>query len=186
MSNLNTDYLDLYLLHWPSSIPINETIHAMEKLVAEGLIKYIGVSNFNLKELQMAELALQKERIACNQVLYNLGYRAVERNILPYCIKQEIALVGYSSFGHGIFPSVHSENGRVLSNIAKQHGKTPKQVAMNFLSTYSNIFAIPKTSHIEKVKENCESVGWNLTEEEIHEINKSFPVSESDTYLEMI
>ena len=186
LSNLKTDYLDLYLLHWPSSYPINETMHAMEKLVAEGLIKYIGVSNFNLKELQMAEHALQKERIACNQVLYNLGYRAVERNILPYCIKQEIALVGYSPFGHGIFPSVHSENGRVLSNIAKQHDKTPKQVALNFLSTYSNIFAIPKTSHIERVKENCESVGWNLTEEEIREINKSFPVSESDTYLEMI
>ena len=103
--NLKTDYLDLYLLHWPSTYPIDETMRAMEKLVVDGLVKYIGVSNFNLKELQEAERMLQNERIVCNQVLYHLGYRAIERTILPYCTKQGIAVVGYSPFGHGNFPS---------------------------------------------------------------------------------
>ena len=82
LKRLKTDYLDLYMLHWPSyQYPITETMKAMEKLVKDNLIKFIGVSNFDIKELQQAELALQNERIACNQVLYHLDYRAIEKRI---------------------------------------------------------------------------------------------------------
>ncbi|MDQ6724171.1 MAG: aldo/keto reductase [Thermoproteota archaeon] len=186
LKNLKTDYLDLYLLHWPSAFPIDETMRAMEKLVSEGLVKFIGVSNFNLKELQEAELVLQNERIACNQLLYNLGYRAIERTILPYCIKQEIAVVGYSPFGHGDFPFPKSINGKVLVEIANRHRKTPRQIVLNFLALHSNIFTIPKTSSPDRVKENSESVGWNLTNEDIVDINCIFPVPDHDTPLEMI
>ena len=92
LKRLKTDYLDLYVLHWPSSYhPITETMQAMEKLVSDNLIKFIGVSNFSLEELQEAEQALRNERIACNQLLYNLGYRAIEKRILPYCAKRGIA-----------------------------------------------------------------------------------------------
>jgi len=80
----------------------------MEKLVKDNLIKFVGVSNFNIKELQQAELALQNERIACNQVLYHLGYRAIEKRIVPYYKSREIAVVGYSPFGRGEFPSPNS------------------------------------------------------------------------------
>ncbi len=184
--NLKTDYLDLYLLHWPSTYPIDETMRAMEKLVVDGLVKFIGVSNFNLKELQEAEQVLQNEGIACNQVLYHLGYRAIERSILPYCIKQGIAVVGYSPFEHGNFPSPKSTHGKVLVEIANRHGRTPRQVALNFLSLHSNIFTIPKTSHPERVKENSESIGWDLTNEDIEDINRIFPVPDHDTHLEMI
>src|SRR5919107_1233362 len=106
LKRLKTDYLDLYLLHWPSyQYPITETMKAMEKLVKDKLIRFIGVSNFNLKELQQAEQALQDERIACNQVLYHLGYRAIEKRLVPYCNNKKIVVVGYSPFGHGDFPS---------------------------------------------------------------------------------
>jgi len=188
LKRLKTDYLDLYLLHWPSSQhPIVETMKAMEKLVADNLVKFIGVSNFNLKELQEAEQALENERIACNQVLYHLGYRAIEKRISPYCTKQGIAVVGYAPFGHGDFPSPNSAKGKVLEDIANRHGRTPRQVALNFLSLHSNVFTIPKTSHPERVRENSESVGdWNLTDKDIAEIDRVFPVSDKDSPLEMI
>jgi diketogulonate reductase-like aldo/keto reductase len=190
LKRLKTDYLDLYLLHWPSANhPIAQTMKAMEKLVEDGLIKFIGVSNFNLKELQEAEQCLENERIACNQVLYHLDYRAIEKRILPYCTKQGIAVVGYSPFGHGDFPSPKSAKGKVLEDIANRHGrKTPRQVALNFLSLNSSAFTIPKTSHPERVRENSESIqgGWNLTNNDIEEIRRVFPVPDYDTPLEMI
>ena len=193
LRRLNTDYLDLYLLHWPSgSHAIGETMHAMERLVSDGLVRYIGVSNFGVEELKEAERALRNERIACNQVLHHLGYRGIENSILPYCAKQEIAVVGYSPFGHngGLFSSPSQSNSklRLLEDIAKRHGKTPRQVALNFLTSFhpSNIFTIPKASNPNHVRENSESVGWDLTEDEIASINKAFPVPDNDGPLEMI
>jgi diketogulonate reductase-like aldo/keto reductase len=190
LKRLKTDYLDLYLLHWPSSKhPITETMKAMEKLVSDNLVKFIGVSNFNLIELQKAEQALQNERIACNQVLYNLGYRAIEKRILPYCTKQEIAVVGYSPFGHGNFCFPRSTKGKVLEEIASRHyGRTPRQVALRFLSLQSNVFTIPKTIHPERVRENIQSIdkNWSLTEKDIEELDKVFPVLDMDDPLEMI
>ena len=189
LKRLKTDYLDLYMLHWPSSNhPISQTMKAMEKLAQDNLIKFIGVSNFNLKELQQAEQALQNERIACNQVLYHLGYRAIEKRLVPYCTTKKIAVMGYSPFGHGDFPLPNSTNGKVLARIANTQGRTPRQVALNFLSLHSNIFTIPKTSHPEKVIENSKSVDevWKLTDKDIEEINRAFPVSDKDDPLEMI
>jgi diketogulonate reductase-like aldo/keto reductase len=189
LKRLKTDYLDLYLLHWPSyQYPIAETMQAMEKLVSDNLVKFIGVSNFNLKELQEAEQALQNERIACNQLLYNLGYRAIEKRILPYCTNKGIAVVGYSPFGHGNFYSPPSTKGKVLVEIANRHGRTPRQIALRFLSLHSNVFIIPKTSHPERARENSQSVDkdWGLTDKDIEEINRTFPVSDRDDPLEMI
>ncbi len=189
LKRLKTDYLDLYMLHWPSSYhPISQTMKAMEKLVKDNLIRFIGVSNFDLKELQQAEQALQNERIACNQLLYHLGYRAIEKRLVPYCTSKKIAVVGYSPFGHEGFPSSNSTKGKVLAKIANIYGRTPRQVALNFLSLYSNIFTIPKTSHPERAVENSKSVdgSWKLTDKDIEEINKAFPVSDGDSPLEMI
>ncbi len=192
LKRLKTDYLDLYLLHWPSgSYPISETMQAMEELVSEGLVRYIGVSNFGVEELKEAEKALRNERIACNQVLHHLGYRGIEKSILPYCANQKIAVVGYSPFGHNgslFSPSLQSNNKRrLLEEIAKRHGKTPRQVALNFpTSRHPNIFTIPKTSNPDHVRENSESVGWSLAEGEIASINEAFPVPDHDGPLEMI
>ena len=100
LKRLKIDWLDLYLLHWPSlEYPIRETMRAMEKLVKEGLVKFIGVSNFDVEELKKAEGALRDQPIACNQVLYHLNSRGLERKLLPYCKSRRIAVVGYSPFG---------------------------------------------------------------------------------------
>jgi diketogulonate reductase-like aldo/keto reductase len=186
LKRLNTDWLDLYLLHWPSSYPITETMRAMEKLVADGLIKYIGVSNFDIQELKEAEEALKNEQMACNQVLYHLGNRGIEQRLLPYCTEKGIAIVGYSPFGHGNFPSPQSTKGKILEEIAKPHNRTARQVALNFLTRHDNVFTIPKTSRLERVKENSEGVGWKLTENDIMAIDKAFPVPTYDTPLGII
>jgi diketogulonate reductase-like aldo/keto reductase len=113
-----------------------ETMHAMEKLVSDGLVRYIGVRNFGVEELKEAEKTLRKERIACNQVLHHLGYRGVENSILSYCTNKEIAVVGYSPFGHngGLFSTSSQSNNRLrlLEENAKRHGKTPRQVVLNY------------------------------------------------------
>jgi diketogulonate reductase-like aldo/keto reductase len=189
LKRLKTDYLDLYMLHWPSAYhSISDTMKAMEKLVKDNLIRFIGVSNFDLKELQQAEQSLENEHIACNQVLYHLGYRAIEKRIIPYCKSKGIAVVGYSPFGHGNFPSQNSIEGKVLAKIANRHGRTPRQIALNFLSLHSNIFTIPKTSHPERARENSKSVDtdWSLTDKDMEEINRAFPVSDKDNLLKMI
>lgn len=186
LKRLKTDRLDLYLLHWPSNHPIKETMRAMEKLVAEGMIRFIGVSNFDVEALEEAQQALSKHRLACNQVLYHLGYRGIERHLVPYCAKHEVAVVGYSPFGHGSFPSAKSAGGKVLEDIARRHDRTPRQVALNFLTLHQSIFTIPKAGHSEHVRENSGAVGWSLTNEDIMEIDRAFPVPHIDTPLEMI
>lgn len=186
LKRLKTDWLDLYLLHWRGSYPLSETMRAMEKLVTEGLVKYIGVSNFDVEDLMEAEQALQTERVACNQVLYNLRDRGIERRLLPYCSKKKIAVVGYAPFGHGNFPSPPSREGKLLVEIGRRHNRTPKQVALNFLTRHPSIFTIPKTTRPERVKENSGGVGWQLIEDEVNVIDREFPVPSPGTPLGVI
>jgi diketogulonate reductase-like aldo/keto reductase len=178
LARLKTDWIDLYLLHWPSErYPIRETMRAMEELVAEGMVKFIGVSNFNIEGLTAVEQALSNERLACNQVQYHLGDRRIERNLLPYCAKRKIAIVGYSPFGHGSFPSARSARGMVLAEISKRHNRTPRQVALNFLTRYPSVFTIPKSGRAEHIRENSGADGgWKLREEDIEAIDCAFPV----------
>jgi len=186
LKRLRTDWLDLYMLHWPGNHPIRETMRAMEKLVEEGLIRFIGVSNFDVEDLMAAESALRNERMASNQVLYHLGDRGIERRLLPYCARREIAVVAYSPFGHGNFPSPNSIGGRVLAEIAERHGRTPRQVALNFLTRHPSVFTIPKTTRPERVRENAGGMGWTLTREEIAAIDRAFPAPDYDVPLGVV
>jgi diketogulonate reductase-like aldo/keto reductase len=169
LQRLGTDYLDVYLLHWWSSYPIEETMRAMEDLVQAGKIRALGVSNLDVDRLKQAQAALTRERIVCNQVLYHLKSRGIEFDLLKYCEQQNIAVVGYTPFGKGSFPS------KSLEPIARRHGKTPRQVALNFLSRRAGLFTIPKASDADHVRENAGGAGWDLTPEDLSEIDRLFP-----------
>ncbi|MGD1834397.1 MAG: aldo/keto reductase [Nitrososphaeraceae archaeon] len=186
LKRLKTEWLDLFLLHWPSSFPVQETMRAMEKLVSDGYIKYIGVSNFDLNELKEAEKYLKDNRIACNQVLYHLGDRGVERTIIPYCEEKKIAVVGYSPFGHYNFPHRQSSSYKILEDIAKKYNRSPRQIILNFLTRHKYLFTIPKTTHIQRVIENANSVGWSLDYSDIELIDRVFPAPNHDMPLGMI
>lgn len=187
LRRLKTDYLDVYLIHWWSGAsPISETMRAMEDLVTAGKVRHIGVSNFDVEQLKLAQRALSRERIACNQVMYHLRSRGIERRVLPYCEAQQIAVVGYSPFGQGDFPAPNSKQGGALTTIAERHGKTPRQVALNFLTRRENLFAIPKAGDVSHVRENAGGAGWNLGPDDIELIEEAFPLPPKDAPLDML
>jgi diketogulonate reductase-like aldo/keto reductase len=178
LRRMRTEYLDLYMLHWPSSHALEDTMRALETLAEQGKTRFIGVSNFDVGEVREAQSYLRKVPLASDQVLYNLKDRGPEAQLLPYCAKHDIALVGYTPFGRGRFPRKEAEPGGLLGRIAAAHGKTVRQVILNFLTRKPNAFAIPKASRIEHVEENAGAAGWKLTAEEIAAIDAAFPVHE--------
>jgi diketogulonate reductase-like aldo/keto reductase len=176
LARLGTDRLDLYLLHWPGEHPLAETIGALEELVRAGKIRYYGVSNFDEPELEQALAVAGERRIACNQVLYHLRERGIEHAVVPWCERHEVAVVGYSPFGSGSFPSHRSAGGRVLDAIAAAHGATPRQVALRFLTRHDGVFAIPKAARVEHALENAGASDVALTEDDLHRLDAAFPL----------
>ncbi len=161
LRRLRTDYIDLYLLHWPSHHPIAETMRAMEGLVRRGQIRFIGVSNLDVSQLKAAQAALTRERLACNQVLYHLRDRKIERDLLPYCDNHSIAVVGYTPLARGGF------HRGVVAEIAKKYDRTPRQVALNFLTRRPSLFTIPKASQAEHVRENAAALDFTLSPDDL-------------------
>jgi diketogulonate reductase-like aldo/keto reductase len=185
LKRLGIDQLDLYLLHWRGSHPIAETMRGLESLVRDKVVRFIGVSNFDVDDLEEARRALKNERLACDQVLYHLGDRGIERRLMPYCEKHGIAVMGYSPFGHRSFPEPDTPGGRALADIARRHGKTPRQVALNFLTRHG-VFAIPKSGNPDHVRENAASAEWRLPEDDLRAIDRAFPPPARDAPLGMI
>jgi diketogulonate reductase-like aldo/keto reductase len=175
LKRLGTDRLDCYLLHWRGGHPLEGTIAAFEELQRAGRILSWGVSNFDVSDLEEAETIAGKGRMACNQVLYHLGERAIEHAVLPWCEEHRVAVVGYSPFGHGSFPTARSAGGRVLAEIAAAHGATPRQAALRFLVRRPALFTIPKASTAEHVEENAGAGDLELSEAEIARIAAAFP-----------
>ncbi len=176
LRRLKIDYLDLYLLHWPSEHSMKETMRGLEQLVRDGKARAIGVSNFEVKGLREAQSYLTRERLACNQVLYHMYERGIEREVIPYCRQQNMAVVGYTPFGRGKFPTAHSPQGKKLEEVATAYGKTPRQVILDFLTRETNTFAIPKASTLVHVEENAGSVGWELSVQDVAALDVAFPV----------
>lgn len=177
LARLGTDHLDVYLQHWTDgSHPIEETMRAMGELIDRKLIRWAGVSNFDVDELEEARRALGKHRLAANQVLYHLQERGIESEILPWCKRHDVAVVGYSPFGsrHG-FVDPASRGGKALAALAARLGKTPRQVALAFLTRDPSLFAIPKAERIAHVRENAGGA-FALPAEAIAELDRAFPM----------
>ena len=185
LRRLGTDRLDLYLLHWPGGqYALAETMGALEAMVAAGKTRFIGVSNFSLDELRVAQRCLTTEHIVCDQVLYHLGSRGVETEILGFCRREGMAVVTYSPFAQGAFPPRDARRREVLETIGEGHGKTMSQVALRFLTSEEGLFAIPKAARVEHVRENAGGAGWALSASDLAAINEVFPVPPPGTPLD--
>jgi diketogulonate reductase-like aldo/keto reductase len=198
LRQLGIDYIDLYQIHWPnSSVSIKETMRAMEALADSGQVKYIGVSNFSVKELEEARAAMTRHPIVSNQVIYNLKRRGIEKNLLPYCQQNHITVIAYTPLANGSLtvPSPSQENqrrgplhwaaGRLLGReperqrlqeVADEVNKTPAQVALNWCTSRPNVIAIPKSNSLSRVEENCGASGWRLSEDQLRRLDEAFPV----------
>ena len=175
LARLKTDRLDCYLLHWRGSYPLSDTVAAFEDLVRAGKILSWGVSNFDADDLDDILKVAGQGKIACNQVLYHLKERAIERAVIPWCKRHGVAVVAYSPFGHDDFPDARSKPGQVLDAIAEAHGATPRQVALSFLTRDPSVVAIPKASTPEHAAENAAAGDLELHDDEIAALDKAFP-----------
>ena len=173
LKRLGIKTIDLYQLHWPNSaIPIKETMQAMEKLVKDGKIRYIGVSNFSVEEMKEAQEALKENELATNQVEYSILVRGVEKDILGYCKKEKITVMAYSPLTHGaLYKKEYSKLTDFLSTIGKAYKKTATQVALNWLICKDPVMVIPKASRKEHVKELIGSADWKLKAKDLDAIN---------------
>jgi diketogulonate reductase-like aldo/keto reductase len=186
LSYLGTDRLDCYLLHWRGRYPLEETIAAFEQLCQAGKILSWGVSNFDVDDLDEALAIAGEGRIGCNQVLYHLEERAIEHRVIPWCEAHDVAVVGYSPFGHGAFPRPASPGGRVLADIAADRGATPRQVVLAFLTHRPSLLAIPKASKLANVADNAAAGDLSLTEAELSRVDAAFPLGKPPRSLPMI
>jgi diketogulonate reductase-like aldo/keto reductase len=175
LARLKTDRLDCYLLHWRGAYPLAETVAAFEELVSAGKIRKWGVSNFDADDLGEMLAVAGQGRIACNQVLYHLGERAIEHGVIPWCEQHGVAVVAYSPFGHNDFPQPRSEAGRVLQAIAKAHGASVRQVALAFLTRAPSVFAIPKASTPDHAADNAAAGKLMLGNDDIAALDDAFP-----------
>lgn len=174
LRRLGVDYLDCFLLHWRGNLPLAETMRALERLVADGKIRSLGVSNFDVADLEEARDALEREPLACNQVLYHLGERTIEEHELAYCRAHAIALVGYTPFGRGDWTD--RAGRRVLDEIARKHGATARQVTLAFLIRDRDVFVIPKAAQIAHTEENAAAAGLRLDAGDVAAIDHAFPI----------
>jgi diketogulonate reductase-like aldo/keto reductase len=180
LRRLGVETIDLYQVHWPDpAVPIAETMGAMEKLVDDGKVRFVGVSNFYLKNLQEAEAAMQRHKIVANQVKYSLLQRGIEEDTLGYCQKNRIAVIAYSPLARGALAARSMIKNRrelaVLQQIASETGKTMTQVALNWCVAKPGVIAIPKTDKVERVVEMCGASGWKLSPSQIAALEKAFP-----------
>jgi len=167
LKRLQTSYIDLYQVHWPNpSIPIRDTMAAMEELVRDGKIKYIGVSNFSVPLTDEARDALSRSELASNQVEYSLVSRAVEANILPYCEREKLTLIAYTPIAKGKAPD------SIPKSICVKYGVTPVQVMLNWVTRSESVVAIPKSADIKHMEENASSVSTRFSAEEYSSIGK--------------
>lgn len=174
LQKLGIKQIDLYQLHWPNPlISIGETMKAMELLVENGKIRYIGVSNFSVKRMREAQDTLKRNEIVSNQVIYNPLAREIEEDILPFCEKEKITVIAYSPLDRGNILRRNVEITRIVNEIAKLHRKTSSQVTLNWLCTKKAVVAIPKASTVTHTKEDVTSVGFALSKKEIERIDNA-------------
>ena len=176
LRRLRVERLDVLLLHWPGPHALEETFRAFEALVSSGKIGAYGVSNFDVDELESALAIAGRGKIACNQVLYHLQERAIEASVLPWCERHDVAVVGYSPFGGGRFPSATSRGGVVLAEIAAAHRASPRQVALAFLTRAPSLFTIPKAADEAHVEDNAAGGRLRLSSEDVQRIDLAFPI----------
>ncbi len=175
-ARMQTDHLDLFMLHWPGRHPIVDTMRALEDLVHQGKARFVGVSNFDLDELRDAKAHLRGVPMACNQILYHLNERGAEHHLIPYCKEQGIAVVAYTPFGRGKFKR-HGDLS-TLERIAEKHGAIVQQVILAFLTRDPTVFAIPKAARVEHVESNAAAADVHLDVDDIAAIDAAYPRGE--------
>jgi diketogulonate reductase-like aldo/keto reductase len=181
LKRLNTDRLDLYLLHWRGGVPLEQTLDAFRVLQRTGLIRYWGVSNFDLHDMQELTALPGGSDVTTDQVLYNLTRRGIEYDLLPWCRERGLPIMAYSPIEQG-----RLAHHTVLEAVGAGHAATPAQVALAWLVRQPGIIAIPKASHPDRVVENRAALELHLTEADLAWLEMAFPPPDGPQPLEIL
>jgi len=181
LRRMRTDRIDLYLLHWPGSVPLAETVEAFEALKKAGKIRHWGVSNFDTDEMEELAGLPAGGNVQTNQVLYNLSRRGPEFDLAPWSRQRSIPLMAYSPVEQGAL----ARNAR-LEAIAARYNATAAQIALAWVMTQDGVIAIPKASRQEHVRQNVAALDIKLTGEDLADLDRAFPPPTRKRGLEMI
>lgn len=186
LRRLQTDYLDLYLLHWRGNIPLEETLRAMERLQQQGKIRYWGVSNFDTDDMTELWDKPGGNQCATNQVLYHLASRGIEFDLLPVCQQRGVPVMAYCPLAQAgrlrdaLFTDV------VLKQIAQQKGISVAQLLLAWVIRQPGVIAIPKASSVVHVQENAAALEMELTDEELQLIDRAWPAPQHKLPLDIV
>jgi diketogulonate reductase-like aldo/keto reductase len=175
LARLGTDYLDLYLLHWRGDVPLAETVDALEAAKASGKIRAWGVSNFDVADMEELLRLENGDQCAANQVLYNLGARGIEYDLLPWQAEAEIPVIAYSPIAQGDRLGHHFKNDEVLKELAEAKGCTIFQLLLAWTLRQPHVLAIPQTSDSLHMLQNIEATKIVFSKSELATIDARFP-----------
>ncbi len=181
LRRLNTDHIDLYLLHWRGSVPLAETLGGFARLKRDGKIRHHGVSNFNAGDMKEWAGLAGGEDVAANQILYNLSRRGPEWEVIPWCRQRQVAIMAYTPLEQG-----RILGNRVLGEVAARHGATPAQVALAWLLRQDGMIVIPKATRPEHVRDNRGAADLRLDAADLAALDRAFPPPAGKTPLGML
>jgi len=181
LRRLNTDRIDLYLLHWRGNVPLAETLEAFTRLREAGKIRHYGVSNLDLADMQALWQLPGGDGIATDQLLYNLARRGIEWDLLPWLRQRRVPLMAYSPIEQG-----RLVGNRKLAGFARRHGMTPAQAALAWLLAHDDVIVIPKTGRRARLKENLGALDHVLTATQLAELDQLFAPPKGPSSLAML
>jgi diketogulonate reductase-like aldo/keto reductase len=181
LRRLRTDRIDLYLLHWRGTVPLEETMEAFTSLQSKGKIRYYGVSNFDVDDMEELWRVPGGSSATANQVLYNLRRRGIEWDLLPWLRERRVPIMAYSPIEQG-----RLAHDKTLAAFARKSGMTPTQAALAWLFASNDIAVIPKTSNRSRLQENLRALDHELTPDQLLELDRLFPPPSKRRPLEMI
>lgn len=185
MERMGVDYIDLYLLHWRGGIPLSETVACMEQLKKEGKIRRWGVSNFDTDDMEELWRVPGGQNCAVNQVLYHVGSRGIEYDLLPWMREHGVTLMAYCPLAQGGDLKRGLYESPVLKEIAANHHATVSQVLLAFTLRDGHTISIPRTGKKAHTLENAGADSLILTEEELKRIDLAYPAPDRKVFLDM-
>jgi len=180
LQRMGCDCIDLYLLHWPGGLPLNQTFAGLHALQVSGKIRDYGVSNFDLHDLQAIPEADQAG-LGCNQVFYNLAHREPEWAVADWCRKQGTPLMAYSPLDQGGALLKSS----VVTDVAERHGASPAQIALAWLLHQPQTVVIPKSAKLNRIADNLAAVDIKLSAGDLQDLDSAFPAPQQAVRLGM-
>ena len=180
LRRMDCDTIDLYMLHWPGSVPLAQTFEALHELQDSGKIRDFGVSNFNLGDLDGIP-ADDQARLGCNQVFYNLLHREVEWEVSDWCQQRGVPLMAYSPLDQ----AGSLLQSPAVADVAARHDATNAQIALAWLLHQPNTVVIPKSVRPERIKENLAAVDIELNDQDLTDLDSVYPAPEQPIRLGM-